>query len=222
MTDCNAQPMLFSNLGRRRVQADFDGGTLTSDAGALLLREANQRIGLIDAINQVIPDPRHPDRTRHTQRSMLAQRIISLALGYEDLNDQQTLRHDPLLQTTADRTPDETPDRAAEPQHPLASPPTLCRLENRVSRETLMKIAAVFIDPFIASFSSPPEEPLILDFDATDDPTHGQQEGHVFHGYYDHPPWRISCRCMCSAVTSGSCRTCDRPTSMPPSMLGPS
>ena len=182
MTDCHHEPMLFSNLGRRQVQADFGGGTLTSDTGALLLRQTNQRIGLIDAIDRAIPDPRDPDRIHHTQRSMLAQRIISLALGYEDLNDQQTLRHDPLLQTSADRTPDLTPDAA----EPLASPPTLCRLENRVSRATLMKIAAVFVDQFIASYPAPPDEPLILDFDATDDPTHGYQEGHFFHGYYDH------------------------------------
>ncbi len=159
MTECHREPMLFSNLGRRRVQADFDGGSLTSDAGALLVRQADQRIGLIDAIDRAIPDPRDPDLIQHTQRSMLAQRIISLALGYEDLNDQQALRHDPLLQTVADRTP--------KPTQPLASPPTLCRLENRVSRATLMKVAAVFVDRFIASHPSPPDEPLILDFDAT-------------------------------------------------------
>ena len=178
MTDCNQEPMLFSNRGRRQVQADFAGGRLTSDAGALLVREADRHIGLIDAIDQAIPDPRDPDLIQHTQRSMLAQRIIGLALGYEDLNDQQTLRHDPLLATTT--------DRPSDPTQPLASPPTLCRLENRVSRATLIKIAAVFVDQFIASFPAPPDEPLILDFDATDDPTHGHQEGHFFHGYYDH------------------------------------
>ena len=78
MTHCNRQPMLFSNLGRRRIQADFAGGTLTSDAGALLLRQADRRIGLIDAIDQAIPDPRDPDLIEHTQRSMLAQRIMYL------------------------------------------------------------------------------------------------------------------------------------------------
>ena len=178
MTDCHDEPMLFSNLGRRRVQADFAGGTLSSNAGALLLGQTNEFLGLIDAIDRSIPDPRDPDRIQHTQRTMLAQRIISLALGYEDLNDHQALRHDPLLATTT--------DRPVDPTVPLASPPTLCRLENRVSRATLMKIAGVFIDQFIASFPTPPDEPLILDFDATDDPTHGHQEGHFFHGYYDH------------------------------------
>ncbi len=105
MTDCHREPMLFSNLGRRRVQADFDGGSLTSDAGALLVRHADQRIGLIDAIDRAIPDPRDPDLIQHTQRSMLAQRIISLALGYEDLNDQHALRLVPLPQTVAHRPP---------------------------------------------------------------------------------------------------------------------
>ena len=134
MTDCNTARMLFSNLGRRAIQANFDGGWLTSDAGALLLRQVDRGIGLIDSINRVIPDPRDFRFIQHEQRSMLAQRIFSLALGYEDLNDQQTLRHDPLLQTTTDRLPD--------PDVPLASPPTLCRLENRVGRDTLIKIAA--------------------------------------------------------------------------------
>ena len=177
MTDCNTERMLFSNLGRRAIQADFDGGWLTSDAGALLLRQVDRGIGLIDSINRVIPDPRDFRFIQHEQRSMLAQRIFSLALGYEDLNDQQTLRHDPLLQTTTDRLPD--------PDVPLASPPTLCRLENRVGRDTLMKIAAVFVDPFVASYRVAPKQ-LILDFDATDDRIHGDQEGKFFHGYYDH------------------------------------
>ena len=177
MTDCNTDRMLFSNLGHRQIQADFGGGWLTSDAGALLLRQADQRIGLIDAIDRVIPDPRDFRFIQHSQRSMIAQRIISLALGYEDLNDQQALRRDPLLQTIADRIPD--------PDQPLASPPTLCRLENRVDRKTLMQIAGVLVDQFIASYAACPEE-LILDFDATDDPIHGDQEGRFFHGYYEH------------------------------------
>lgn len=177
MTDCNTEPMLFSNLGRRQIQADFDGGWLTSDTGALLLRQVDRHIGLIDSIDRVIPDPRDPRFIQHNQRSMIAQRMISLALGYEDLNDQQTLRYDPVLQTTA--------DRHVAPDAPLASPPTLCRLENRVDRKTLMKIAAVLVDQFIASYTVAPDE-LILDFDATDDAIHGHQEGRFFNAYYDH------------------------------------
>ena len=107
---------------------------------------------------------------------MIAQRIVAIALGYEDLNDHQTLRADPALQLAAGRVPDE--------ELTLASPPTLCRLENRIERKTLIRIAEVLVDQFIASHPQPPEH-LILDFDATDDPVHGHQEGRFFHGYYD-------------------------------------
>ena len=108
---------------------------MTSDAGALLLREVADRIGLFDALDAVIPDPRHPVLTVHDQKSLLAQRILALALGYEDLNDHQTLRADPVLQVAAGRSPD--------PEGTLASPPTLCRLENRVDRPTLVACAEV-------------------------------------------------------------------------------
>jgi hypothetical protein len=108
---------------------------------------------------------------------MLAQRVTAIALGYEDLNDHQTLRDDPALQVAAGGTPDEG--------LPLASPPTLCRLENRVDRKALIQVAEVLVDQFLAAHTTPPEA-LILDFDATDDPTHGGQEGRFFHGYYDH------------------------------------
>jgi hypothetical protein len=131
---------------------------------------------LFQALDQVIPDPRNPVFIVHDQKSLLAQRIIALALGYEDLNDHQTLRTDPALQLAVGRIPDEG---AA-----LASPPTLCRLENRIDRPTLVRIAGVLVDQFLASHDQPPEH-LILDLDATDDPVHGRQEGRFFHGYYD-------------------------------------
>ncbi len=101
MTECNTTTVDFTPLGRRQVVADFLGGRLTSDAGALLLREVDRRLGLLDAIDQAIPDPRDPRYTVHDQRAMLAQRIMSLALGYEDLNDQQAMRFDPALQTVS-------------------------------------------------------------------------------------------------------------------------
>jgi hypothetical protein len=176
MTDCNRQPLSFSSLGSKSVVADFLGGRLTSDAGALLLREVGQKTGLFEALDQAIPDPRHPVYIVHDQESMIAQRIIAIALGYEDLNDHQTLRNDPALQVAAGRVPD---DELA-----LASPPTLCRLENRIERRTLVRIAGVFVDQFIASHAEPPEH-LTLDLDATDDPIHGRQEERFFHGYYD-------------------------------------
>jgi Transposase DDE domain group 1 len=177
MTDCNRQPLSFSSLGPKAVVADFFGGRLTSDAGALLLREAGETTGLFQALDRVIPDPRDPALIAHGQKALIAQRIIAIALGYEDLNDHQALRTDPALQLAAGTIPDD--------DTPLASPATLCRLENRIDRPTLIRIAGALIDQFIASHPEPPEH-LILDFDATDDPVHGGQEGRFFHGYYDH------------------------------------
>jgi hypothetical protein len=175
MTQCTTAPLDFATLGRRHVQADFSGGDLTTDAGALLLREADRRLGLLDALDAALPDPRHPALITHPQRALLAQRIFGIACGYEDLNDHDTLRHDPLWQALAEYDP------AAQA---LASAPTLCRLENRPSRAALFRLAEVLVDQFIASQATAPEH-LVLDFDATDDPVHGRQEGRFFHGYYD-------------------------------------
>jgi hypothetical protein len=169
--------MTFSRLRTKAVVADFDGGRLTTDAGALLLREVARRIGLFEALDRAIPDPRDPALIAHDQKAMLAQRVVAIALGYEDLNDHQALRADPALQIAVGRGP--------EPDAGLASPPTLCRLENRVDRQSLIRIAGALVDQFIAAHPTPPES-LILDLDATDDPIHGKQEGRFFHGYYDH------------------------------------
>ena len=177
MTECKSGAIEFTAVRRRQVVASFDGGRLTSDAGVVLLREVDRRIGLIDAVNACLPDPRDPRYITHEQREMLAQRIFSLALGYEDLNDQQTLRDDPALQVAA--------GKAADPEQPLASPPTLCRLENRVNRKTLVAMSKVLVEHFIQAHDEPPEE-IVLDFDATDDPIHGQQQGRFYHGYYRH------------------------------------
>ena len=176
MTECSGQQVLFSSLGRQKVEADWNGGSLTSDAGAVLLRETDRRIGLIDALSRCVPDPRNPDWIIHEQRTLLSQRIFGIALGYEDLNDQQSLREDPLFQVVT--------ERGVKKDQPLGSPPTLCRLENRVGREAAFMMNAVFVEQFIRSHATPPEE-LTLDFDATDDPVHGGQEGRFFNGYYD-------------------------------------
>ena len=177
MTECNSETTEWTPVERRKVVADFDGGRLTTDAGVLLLREVDRKIGLIDAINECVLDPRDPRYVTHDQREMIAQRIFSIALGYEDLNDQQTLREDPALQIAANKSP--------EPDNPLASPSTLCRLENRITREALVKLSALLVERFLDAHDSPPEE-IVLDFDATDDPIHGQQEGRFFQGYYRH------------------------------------
>jgi hypothetical protein len=177
MTDCNRNTLEFSSHRAKAIVADFQGGTLTTDAGALLVREVADQIGLFDAFDAAIPDPRNPVFIIHEQRMMIAQRITAIALGYEDLNDHQTLRADPALQVVA--------GGYLQPDVTLASPPTLCRLENRVNRKSLIRLAEVLVDQFIAAHSEPPEH-LMLDFDATDDRVHGRQEKRFFHGYYDH------------------------------------
>jgi len=176
MTQCTAKPLAFSSLSRRRVEADFDGGHLTSDAGALLLREVDRRLGLTERLAACLTDPRDPDATTHPVRAMLRQRIFGVALGYEDLNDHQTLRDDLLLKVLVERPPKE--------DQPLASPSTLCRMENAALRHDLVRMTETLVETFIASHAAPPER-LVLDFDATDDPLHGEQEGRFFHGYYD-------------------------------------
>ena len=180
MTECTRTPLRFSSVGRKKIVAEFTGGDLTSDGGLVLLREVDRRIGLVDALNAAVRDPRDPDRIEHDQRTLLAQRLFAVAAGYEDLNDHAGLRTDPLWQTLADRRlkPGQQED------DPLGSAPTLCRLENRVTHKDLGRLAAVLVEQFIASHATPPTE-LVLDFDATDDPVHGRQEQRFFHGYYD-------------------------------------
>ncbi len=177
MTDCNGLRLTFSRIHRRNLQGVFDGGTITSDAGALLLREVDNRIGLIDALAGCLADGREPAKITHSLRTLLAQRIFAIAMGYEDGNDHHDLRRDPLLQILT--------ERGIDADRPLASPATLSRLENAVDRASLVRLNAVFVEQFLAAYDSPPEQ-IVLDFDATDDPVHGQQEGRFFHGYYDH------------------------------------
>jgi hypothetical protein len=156
--------------------AKFDGGRITSDAGALLLREVAGKSKLFERMAACVPDPREPSMIEHDQQTMLAQRVLGIACGWEDLNDHHGLRVDPLMQVASERDADE--DR------PLASPATLCRLENRVERGACVELSKLLVELFIESFDEPPTE-LVLDFDATDDPIHGEQEGRFFHGYYD-------------------------------------
>jgi hypothetical protein len=181
MTECNLQPLLFASVDRRQIVADFHGGDLTSDGGLPLLREVDRKIGLIDALNAAIRDPRCPWLTEHDQRTILAQRIFAITAGYEDLNDHQTLRQDTLLTAMTDRRL----KCGQKEDDPLSSPSTLCRLENRITRRDLVGMSKALVEKFIASHSTAPAE-LVLDFDATDDQVHGNQEGRFFHGYYDH------------------------------------
>lgn len=173
MTDCTTGGVHFSSQGRRRVVADFDGGEISSDAGALLLREADRSLRLAERMSGVIRDPRDQMRIIHEQKTMLTQRLFAIALGYEDLNDHATLRNDTVLQL------------GAGVKDAMASSPTLCRLENRADRKSMWGMAEVLVDTFISSFGKNAPGELVLDFDATDDPIHGRQEGRFFHGYYD-------------------------------------
>jgi len=170
-TVCNPELFQFPAVKKRTVSASFTGGEVTSDGGIALLRQTDRRLGLTKALAKVLPDPRDPDRIEHPLLALVRQRIYGLAQGYEDLNDHDTLRHDLAWQTAVER------DR------PLASSPTLCRLENRADRQVAWAVHEVIVEQFIASFAQPPTE-LTLDFDATDDRVPGQQEGRFFHGYY--------------------------------------
>jgi hypothetical protein len=170
-TVCNPELFQFPAVRKRTVSASFTGGNVTSDGGITLWRQTDRRLGLTKALATVLPDPRDPERIEHPLLALVRQRIYGLAQGYEDLNDHDTLRHDLAWQ------------RAVERDRPLASSPTLCRLENRANRQVAWAVHAVIVEQFIASFAQTPTE-LTLDFDATDDRVHGQQEGRFFHGYY--------------------------------------
>ena len=129
MTECTTKSLDFASLGRKKIQADFTGGQLTSDAGSLLLREVDKRLDLIDAINSCIPDPRDQRYVQHSQRTMLAQRIMAIALGYEDLNDHQTLRNDWLFQTVT--------ERGIDPEQALGTIPAKWHYERTEQKQRL-------------------------------------------------------------------------------------
>lgn len=179
MPNCTEERDLFGTLGRRQIEVGFDGGEVSSDAGGLLLlRQVERKLGLLKAAARVLPDPRNPELILHTTEQLLRQRVFGLCQGYEDLNDHDQLRLDPALQTALDKR-----GRTAAAQAG-ASSPTLCRFEGRANRQAVVDVHRVLLDQFIASFAAPPAE-LILDFDATDDPVHGAQEGRHFSAYYD-------------------------------------
>jgi hypothetical protein len=174
---------------RRRVVAAFDGGTVSSDAGALLLSRTDEAIGLIDRLAGCFVDERRADAIEHTVRTLLGQRVFGMALGYEDLNDHERLRHDPVMGTLLGKLSAKRHLKCAA----LAGKSTLNRLElhplEGVSRYHKIRpeaaaIERLFVELFLDSHASPPTE-LVLDLDATDDPLHGHQEGRFFHGYYD-------------------------------------
>ncbi|MDP6269999.1 MAG: IS1380 family transposase [Alphaproteobacteria bacterium] len=173
MTNCTSSSIDFPACRKRHVEADFSGGDISSNAGVLLLRQADRLSGLTASVARRLSDERQKGKVEHPFAALLRQRVYALALGYEDVNDHEGLRRDLALQTAVER------DR------PLASPSTLSRFENAADRAWAWSTNEALVENFIASHSQPPEE-LILDFDATDDAVHGRQVGRFFHGYYDH------------------------------------
>src|SRR5499427_10828168 len=168
-------PLRLASVRDKTVELDFDGGHLSSDAGLVLLKDIDDQLGLTHALAAVLADSRDARRIHFTSEDLLKQRIFQIAAGYEDANDANTLRHDPIFKLLLDRLP--------ETGAPLASQPTISRFENRVSRTDLYRMALVLLDQFVASYVNPPQV-IVLDVDDTEDPVHGQQEHARYDGYY--------------------------------------
>src|SRR3989440_11827496 len=162
-------------VGAKAVDLDFDGGRLSSDAGVVLLKDIDDQLGLTRALAAVLSDPRDARRIHFTPEDLLKQRVFYIAAGYEDANDANTLRDDPIFKLMLDRLP--------ESGASLASQPTISRFENRVSRPALYRMALVLLEQFITSYSKPPKV-IVLDVDDTEDRVHGQQEQARYDGYY--------------------------------------
>jgi hypothetical protein len=186
-TECSAKPSAFGQVEGRPVVAEFDGGALTSDAGGLLLGAADRRLDMVRRLAGCFRDARDPRLVEHSVATLIGQRVFGIALGYEDLNDHDELRHDPLMAVLAGKLQAWRSDCA-----PAAGKSTLNRLElsrematryHKISHEKAA-IEALFVDLFLEAQAGPPKQ-IILDLDATDDPLHGHQEGRFFHGYYD-------------------------------------
>ena len=174
MTHCIAQLSLGFHPSLPLTLA-FDAPEISSDGGVVLLREIDDRIGLSEWFSQLVPDERDPRKVKLDRREQVRQRLYQIALGYEDCNDADRLRHDPLLKSACERTPND---------EGLSSQPTLSRLENAVDPSSLRELMLGLEDDYVKSFESPPEV-IILDIDTTDDPTHGRQQLSFFHAYYD-------------------------------------
>jgi hypothetical protein len=168
-------PLPLASVGAKAVALDFAGGRLSSDAGLVLLKDPDEQLGFTRDLAAVLSDPRDPRRVHFTVHDLLTQRVLPIAAGYEDANDSNTLRHDPIFTLLLDRLP--------ETGAPLASQPTMSRFENRVSRTALYRMARVFLEQFIASYARPPQL-IVLDFDDPEDPVHGEQEQARYDAYY--------------------------------------
>jgi hypothetical protein len=187
LTECNPDLFGFAPVGRREVVGSFDGGSITSDAGALLLRQTDQVIGLSKRLAACFHDRRCQELVEHSVETLVGQRVFGIALGYEDINDHDELRHDPTMAVLAGKLEAGRANCA-----PVAGKSTLNRLElsraeatryHKVSHDPAA-IESLFVTLFLETHKTPPAE-ITIDLDATDDPLHGHQEGRFFHGYYD-------------------------------------
>jgi hypothetical protein len=196
MTECNQSQFEFATHFRRQVVADFDGGTISSESGSLLLREVEQRTGVVRQFAACFRDYREPEKIEHRVEELIAQRVYGIALGYEDLNDHEQLRQDPVLAVLCGKKDVEGQERRREQDRgkPGAGKSTLNRLEltpadaNEESRYKKIVMDEVAVDKLLVDLyiQSQPHQPkqIVLDLDATDDPVHGNQEGKFFHAYY--------------------------------------
>ena len=186
VTDCNEQPLLFQDLGRRKVVADFSGGTLSSDGGVLLLRQADSYLGLTGELAQCFYDSRNQRFVDHAVQELLAQRIYGQALGYEDLNDHEELRRDPLLALLAGKRKLQEPLAGKSTLNRLELSPSGSPLEDRYHKITYSTEAldALLVEIFLEAHARAPRQ-IVLDLDVTDTPLYGQQEARFFHGYYN-------------------------------------
>ena len=183
MTECIQSDFGFEACGKREIVARFDGGTISSDGGAFLLRQTDQRLNLLPRLAECFLDGRNQEQVEHSIQEMLSQRIYGLALGYEDINDHEQLRTDPVFGILAGRE---------ELEEPLAGKSTLNRMElgtgtkDRYKKITFWKEAVdeLLVKVFLESYEKAPDQ-ILLDVDTTDLPFHGKQEGRFFHGYYD-------------------------------------
>src|SRR5499426_4622498 len=193
---CIQEQMAFQQLGRRGVIGRFDGGQISSDAGGLLLREVEKRFGILERFSGCFRDYRDPQRIEHSVETLIGQRVYGMALGYENLNDHDSLRHDVMMGLLSEKRDPSGKDRVREQDQgkAIAGKSTLNRLEltpedaNEKSRYKKIvadggKIDELMVALFIESYQSAPSE-VVLDVDATDDPLNGNQESRYFHGYY--------------------------------------
>ena len=178
MTDFTQKPLRFPPVSGLTVRADFDGGALSSDFGPLILQGVDRQTGLSQRLAEAIHDSRHASYVAHPLPDLLAQRIYQIACGYEDGNDANTLRHDPMFKLGVGHRP-------LDEDNPLASAPTLSRLEHAVTARDLYRMAQTFVQGFIDSYASAPPV-IVLDMDHSEDPTHGQQAFSFYNHHYGH------------------------------------